>query len=100
MATEIAVEKALTEGFASNGIAHLEEPVTAFLNGYNLASERIRDLYCALTGDLIHNQPWWSDFTTSAKRRNNIIHAGAHATAADAEASLKVADQLLAHLKI
>ncbi len=44
MACEIAVERSFSEAFVSKGIPHLVEPVTDLLNGYNLATERIRKL--------------------------------------------------------
>jgi len=72
MACEIATERSLSESFARNNIQHLEESITDLLNGYNLAGDRNRKLYTALTGDEIQNQPFWEEFKRSAKRRNNI----------------------------
>jgi hypothetical protein len=99
MACEVATEKALGAAFASRGIADLEEAVEALMNGYNLANDRHRKLYCALARDDIHKQPFWQQFKESAEGRNKIIHKGANASKVEAESSLKAAIDLVAHLK-
>jgi hypothetical protein len=99
MACEIAVERSFDEAFASKGIPELEEPVTDLLNGYNLATERIRKLYTALTGDKIQDRPFWRKFKDSAARRNRIVHGGAIVGKAEAEESQKAASDLIGHLK-
>jgi hypothetical protein len=99
MACEIAVEKALGLGFGRRGIPDLEEPIEAFMNGYNLANDRIRNVYVALTKDDVHKEVFWEEFKVSASRRNAIMHKGAQATKDQAEASLKAAVDLVAHLK-
>jgi len=53
MACEVAVERTLTAAFTSAGVAHLEDAVLGFLNGYNRANEKNLSLYVALTGDAI-----------------------------------------------
>lgn len=99
MACEIATERSLSESFAKKGIQYLEEPVVDILSGYNLANNRIRKLYTALTGDEIQNQPFWKRYTESAKRRNRIIHQGVIVGKAEAEESFKAASDLISHLK-
>ena len=99
MACEIAVERSFSEAFVSKGIPHLEEPVTDLLNGYNLATERIRKLYTALTGDKIQDQPFWQKFKESATRRNRIVHGGAIIGKAEAAESQKAASELIGYLR-
>jgi hypothetical protein len=99
MACEISAERAISQAFAAKGIGYLEESVLAFLSGYSLANERIRDLYNAVTGNQIQNQFFWSHFKASAKRRNDAVHGGQTITKAEAEASLKAASDLVAYLK-
>ena len=89
----------MSESFANKGIQYLEEPVVDLLNGYNLANQRIRNLYTALTGDKIQNQPFWEKYKESAVRRNRIIHRGATVGKAEAEESIKAASDLVHHLK-
>jgi hypothetical protein len=99
MACEIATEGSLSGAFLTRGIPDLEDPVMEFVNGHNLATPRIRELYTALTGDEVQKAVFWQKFKESAARRNNIIHAGAHAGKAEAEESYKAANDLVTHLK-
>ncbi|MFY9726256.1 MAG: hypothetical protein WAJ87_12240 [Bryobacteraceae bacterium] len=99
MACEVATERSLSESIARKGLQYLEEPLLDFLSGYNLASDRIRKLYSALTGDTVQNASFWQKFKASATRRNEIVHAGAIVGKAEAEESHKAASDLVAHLK-
>jgi hypothetical protein len=69
------------------------------LPGYNLANDRVRKLYNAVTGDQIQTQSFWQAFKESATRRNQAVHNGRIATKAEAEASFKAASDLVAYLK-
>lgn len=96
---EVAAERALGGAFSARGIADLEEPVEAFMNGYSLANRRNRDLYNALAGVSLQTQPFWSQFCASATRRNAIIHGGMKIEKkSDAEDSLKACTELVAYL--
>lgn len=100
MACEVATEEKLSEAFTVKGLQYLQEPVMGFLNGYNLAHDKIRDLYVSLTGDEVHKAGFWSKFKESATRRNKIMHAGLTIDKAAAEESYKAADNLLVHFKM
>jgi hypothetical protein len=78
----------------------LEDPVTNFFNGCNLAHDRVRKLYIALTGDEVQKATFWPKFKASASLRHRIIHDGALAGKTEAEDSCKAADDLLAHLDL
>lgn len=57
-------------------------------SGYNLANDRIRGIFVALSGiDDLPQQPFWAAFVESAKRRNLIVHQGMQVEPPDAEAS-------------
>jgi hypothetical protein len=84
MACEIAAERAISRAFAHRDLGYLENAVTSFV-GYNLASKRNRNLYNALSGRTIHEQPFWQAFTDSAQRRNAAVHGGANVTKEEAE---------------
>lgn len=99
MACEVSVERTMTEAFGRKSIGELEEPILAFINGFNIATPRIRDFYTALTGDQIQQQQFWSAFKSSATLRNAIMHSSKIAGPADAAASLSAAAALVAHLK-
>ena len=98
MACEAAAEVAFSEAYVRAGVAHLERPVGRFLNGFNLATDRIRGLYNALSGEAVEGLPFWPAFAASSDRRNAIMHKGARATHSEAEASLQAGEALVAHL--
>jgi hypothetical protein len=99
MAREISAERSLSRAFAVKGIADIEDAVEDLLPGYNLANERVRNLYNALTGNEIQRQAFWQGFRESAIRRNRIVHQGLIVNQADAEASFNAASDLVAYLK-
>lgn len=99
MACEISTERALSQAFAAKGIGYLEEPVEELLPGYNLANDRVRDIYNALKGDEIQKQSFWQAFKQSATLRNKVIHQGKIATKSEAETSVKAATELVSYLK-
>jgi hypothetical protein len=70
IACELATELVLSSSFSKKKIKYLQDAVLKFLNGYSLANDKIRELYTALTGDVIQGQPFWEDFTKSAKNRS------------------------------
>jgi len=98
VACEVAIERTLSDSFARKGIRSLEESVVGVLNGYDLANEKVRNLYTSLTGDQIQEQPFWEGFIRSAKRRDNIIRKELNVGRAAAEDSFKAANDFLAHL--
>jgi len=99
MACEVAVERALSRAWNSKGLSYLEGPVEDFLNGYNIAAPRLRNLHNALTEKCIQNESFWDAFNQSAARRNAIIHRGVIVSQADSKASLDAARAVIAYLK-
>jgi hypothetical protein len=99
IACEIAAERSLSEAFVAKGIPYLEDAVTEFLNGYNLANDKIRKLYTALTGVEVEKTTFWPQFKESASRRNKIVHSTITVTKPEAEESYSAAKSLVAHLK-
>jgi hypothetical protein len=73
--------------------------VTDFLNGYNLANERLRKFYAALTGDEVQTATFWQGFKESVTRRNKIVHSAHVVTKAEAEASYTAATDLVSQLR-
>jgi hypothetical protein len=98
MAAEIAASRKLGEAFEARGIADLEDAITGFFSGSNLANDRIRSLYSVLTTDSLTAQPFWADFKKSCQLRNEIAHSGVIAARADAEMAIKAASSLIKHL--
>lgn len=99
MACEVATERSLSDLFAAKGIQHLEDAILEFLNGYNLANDRIWAWYTALTGNHVQGEGFWQRFKDSAKRRNLIMHGGTIVGKPEAEASLEATSALVAYLK-
>ena len=99
MACEISAERSISRALKEKGIDFLEQPVEALLPSYNLANDKVKDLYNAVTGSEIQKQPFWQEFKESATRRNKAVHAGKIATKEEAEDSFKAASSLVAHLK-
>jgi hypothetical protein len=65
----------------------------------DLGNERVKALWVLLSWDKIDRQPFWSEFKAHTKRRHGIVHKGEKATALDADASLRVATDLIAHVE-
>ncbi len=99
MACEISVERALSRALAAKGIGYLEDAIGDLSPGYNLANDRVRNLYNAVTGDEIQKQSFWQAFKESTTRRNKAVHGAKIVTKAEAEASFKAASDLVAYLK-
>jgi hypothetical protein len=94
-ACEVATEQAMSQAFSTKGIQSLEDAVMRFLNGYNLATDRIRALYTALTDD---NITLPSGFNASSQRRNRIVHGGAAGTKQEAEESYIACSDVVIHI--
>jgi hypothetical protein len=102
VACEVAIDRAFSKAFAAKGIKYLKAPISAYFRGSSLYSDgRHQALYTALTGDMfIENKtPLWEAFGESAKLRNGIVHKGEIATQPDAEDSLAMAREFVAHLE-
>ncbi len=98
-ATEISAESAISRAFEAKRIEYLKDSVHNLLSGYNLANDRVRRFYNAVTGKQIEQQPFWQAFKDSAELRNKVVHKGGVAMEAEAEASYKAASDLIAYLK-
>ena len=61
--------------------------------------KRNRNLYNALSGRMIYEQPFWQAFTDSAQRRNAAVHRGASVAKEEAEDTQRVATELVAYLE-
>jgi hypothetical protein len=91
IACEIATERSFSRAFQHHHIDFLEEPLTAFFNGYNLANKRLRALYTALTGNQPEQQSFWPAFVASSERRNRVVHRGVPVTPPEAHESIGAA---------
>jgi hypothetical protein len=99
MACEIVTEQAIAAAFNRRGLGDLEEVVTAWFQSNNLANDRIRDVYVALTGDRIQDAPFWGRFTASSKLRNHAVHRGKLVSPQEAKDCCTVVREVIAHLE-
>ncbi|MGF6985216.1 putative RNA-binding Zn-ribbon protein involved in translation (DUF1610 family) [Paraburkholderia atlantica] len=98
MACEVAVERVIACAFEQSTFQHMADPMLKFLNGYNLANERIRGFYTALTDDDVTCLAEWKAFKASAERRNRVAHAGKIVLQQEAEETLTATSALVKHL--
>ena len=88
----------MSAAFTAKGIETLEGPVTALFSGSNLANERVRNVYVALTNDPIHTTTFWQSFKESSERRNRAVHRGQRISADEARVTCETAEAVLTHL--
>jgi len=98
MACEIAAERAFAKALAKKRHKTAKETGVDLPTGYNLADERTREQYTAVTGDNIQDQPFWQGFVQFVDLRNQIVHGRKSVSRAEAEASLGAAISLVHHL--
>lgn len=69
-------------------------------SNYNLRSPGTRKVWTFLSGEVITDQPFWSDYESHIKRRNDVAHNTAFdLTRADVENSLRVATRFIEHVE-
>lgn len=98
MACETASERAFTHFFEARGLTEFREPIEGFFASYSLANDRVRKFYIALSGDSIHESPFWARFKESVRVRNAVVHDGARATADEAVAAVTVSTEFVEHI--
>lgn len=99
MACEICVERVLRAYFIGRRVSFLEEAVDDLLPSYNLASEKVRAVYVALTGDPIHQHFFWSEYKVVVTLRNKAVHAGRRLQESQAQMVLRVVKLVVKHLQ-
>jgi hypothetical protein len=100
-AIDVATERTLVAAFAARGVPELTESVLSlFKGGFSLAKGGLYGVYQALTRDgLKQDTQLWGKFREHVLRRNAIVHAGKKISEADAERSVRVAEEMLQHLE-
>jgi hypothetical protein len=100
-AVEIYVEQRVRMILAWRQLGPLEDWILKQFGGrpYNFRSDRLKGLWRALTRDEINKHgEWWSRYMEHVQRRDNIVHAGAHASSEQAQDSLRAASGLMNHV--
>jgi hypothetical protein len=103
-AAEVGAGTAITTVVKEKHLGPVGEAAVAWIWTFNLAQDKVRDTWNAVTGDTIHTTPFWSDFGDHVKRRNKVVHTGTVdgtrlPMREDAEQSIEVVRKLLDHIK-
>jgi hypothetical protein len=99
MACEICTERVFRAFFALKNVAFLEDSVDDLLPSYNLANDKVRKVYFALSNDPINQQFFWSEYKVVVSLRNKAVHAGARLQESQAQMVLRVAKLVVRHLQ-
>lgn len=99
MACEICVERVLRTYFAFQNLAFLEQAVEDLLPSYNLANDKVRRIYIALTGDAIHKEYFWPEYKTMVSIQNKAVHAGDRVQESQAQMVGRIAASVVKHLQ-
>ena len=99
MACEICVERVLRTYFRKRDVAYMEDSVDDLLPSYNLANDKVRRVYVALTDDPIHQQFFWSEYKSMVSIRNKAVHAGARVQESQAQMVSRIAHLVVKHLQ-
>ena len=99
MACEICAERVLRTYYRFKEVTFLENAIEDLLPSYNLANEKVRRVYVALTGDPIQQQYFWSEYKTMVTIRNKAVHAGARIQESQAQMVCRIASSVVKHLQ-
>lgn len=100
MACEVCAERVISKYFCFRKVEFLEDAVEDLLPSYNLANEKIRRIYVALTQDQIHHQYFWSEYKTMVSIRNKAVHAGIRIQESQAQMVARIAASVVKHLQV
>jgi hypothetical protein len=99
-ACELLVERVTTNAFNNEKVKNFRNLLVSSNTSYNIAADRIKDLYTALTDDNeIQDESFWKPFTDSVKRRNDVVHRGVMFEQSDAQKSLDAVKALIDYLE-
>ena len=98
MACEISVERVLKTYFRVKALTHLEDAIEDLLPSYNLANDKVRKLYAAMTDDPVQKEYFWAEYKTMVSLRNKAVHAGSRIQESQAQMVLRIAGAVIKHL--
>ena len=99
MACEVCAERVISTYFRFREVEFLEDSVEDLLPSYNLANDKVRRIYVALTQDQIHQQYFWSEYKTMVSIRNKAVHAGVRIQESQAQMVSRIATSVVKHLQ-
>ena len=95
---DIAMERAIARAVGTKKHQSPKDIANSLPSGYSLANERTRELYTALTGDEIQEQPFWQQVKELVALRDQIVHGNKSASRAESEAALRAATSVVNYL--
>jgi len=98
-ACEMCTEWALTTLLTIRNIKGLAEPLLDLFKATDICTERLHNVYEALSGDSPNQQPFWSALKIHHARRNGVVHRGQKSSQNEAQESVLVVEQYLLHLE-
>lgn len=98
MACEIFAEQVISAILKKKNLSYLEDALDDLLPSHNLANEKIRKFYVALTQDQIHHTFFWHDYKNLVSLRNRAVHGGGKVSRDQASVSIRAANHLIEHL--
>jgi hypothetical protein len=100
-ACEVCTEIVLSEVWRRRNIDYLSDPLGRLLPNYNIGNDRVKRIYEASTDDSIASadKGRWDRFKQHVKRRNDVVHSGLQATRVQADASIRVVEEMIEHVK-
>jgi hypothetical protein len=79
----------------------MSDPISDLLcKSYNLANDRVLQIYVAVCDDQIQQEPFWAQFKEHVRRRHRIVHSGQTASQQEAEDSIAVVDDVVQHIRL
>jgi uncharacterized protein YutE (UPF0331/DUF86 family) len=100
IACELLTERVFSVVLAAEALESLEDPLSKLVRGFNLADDRVRDLYVGLSGDRVQDQTFWREYKEHVKRRNKVVHSGKRVDVDGASKSVQAAADLVDHLEM
>jgi len=97
-ASEVCTELVLTDALRAKSSEDLADLIRQMIRNYDLNNDRVRNLYEALTGDLIQHETFWKSFKEHVDRRHKIVHRGRQASAQEAADSITAVESVIEHL--
>ena len=98
MACEFQVARTFDALFKANGLHKIQSSLESLIPTYNLSNEKLRKLYCDLTGDSIQHRPFWSEYKILIQLRNKTVHGGARLQQSNTLVALTAAERLIRYL--
>jgi hypothetical protein len=97
-ACEVASAAAIRQQLAMQSSILLRAVERPIAGRWAMTDKRVVDVWVTLAGDDPRNAAFWADYREQTGRRHRIVHAGGTVSAADAAASVVVAEKVCQYM--